>query len=142
MRIVTSRLWASGEAERKSLISVHDFDLNDQEALSEFRQINPTLENAIAHDIANQGSAVAEVLDQNRGGADAQDACRLLLVSSLANVPNAVVGLKLPQDSNNTIRKNCRQLRKVLTTEHSRLPAPTAEATKIFALTTKLGKHG
>src|SRR5207244_7507962 len=43
MRIVTSRLWASGEAERKSLISVHDFDLNDQEALSEFRQINPTL---------------------------------------------------------------------------------------------------
>jgi hypothetical protein len=97
MRIVVSRLWTSGEAEKRHLISVHDFDLNDQETLSEFRQINPTLENAIAHDIANQESAVAEILDQNRGGTDAQDACRLLLVSSLANVPNAVLGLSIPE---------------------------------------------
>lgn len=97
MRIVASRLWKSGDADKRHLLSVHDFDLNDPETLSEFRQINPTLENAVAHDIANQGGSVAEVLDKNRGGRDAQDVCRLLLVSSLANVPNAVVGLGIPE---------------------------------------------
>lgn len=34
-------------------------------------------------------------MDANLGGTDAQDACKLLLVSSLANIPNAVVGLSL-----------------------------------------------
>ena len=97
MRIIASRLWKSGEAEKKHLISVEDLDLNDAETLSEIRQINPTLENAISHDIAAQGKAVAEVMDQNLGGADSQDACRLLFVASLANVPNAVLGLSIPE---------------------------------------------
>ncbi len=97
MRIVAAELWRTGEAEKRYLISVQDFDLNDQETLSEFNLINHTLENAIAHDIANQGRSVAEVLDKNRGGSDARDVCRLILVSSLANVPNAVVGLTIPE---------------------------------------------
>jgi hypothetical protein len=97
MRIIASRLWNSGEAKKRFLISVHDMDLNDPEALSEVRQINATLENAIAHDIAAQGAAVAEVMDQNLGGTDAGDACRLLFVASLANVPNAVLGLSIPE---------------------------------------------
>lgn len=97
MRIVASRLWRSGEADTKHLISVQDIDLNDAETLSEIRQINPTLENAISHDIANQGSAVAEVMDQNLGASDARDACRLLFVASLANVPHAVLGLSIPE---------------------------------------------
>lgn len=97
MRIVASRLWHSGEADKKYLISVQDLDLNDAETLSEIRQINPTLENAISHDIASQGQSVAEVMDTNLGGADAQDACRLLFVASLPNVPNAVLGLSIPE---------------------------------------------
>jgi Protein of unknown function (DUF499)/Fn3 associated len=97
MRIIASGLWQSGEAERKYLISVEDLDLNDAETLSEIRQINPTLENAVSHDIAAQGKAVAEVMDQNLGGNDARDACRLLFVASLANVPNAVLGLSIPE---------------------------------------------
>ena len=48
-----------------------DIDLNDAETLSEIRQINPSLENAISHDIAAQGKAVAEIMDENLGGADA-----------------------------------------------------------------------
>ena len=67
MRIITSRLWQTGEAEKKFLINVHDIDLNDAETLSEIRQINPTLDNAVSHDIASQGTAVAEVMDQNLG---------------------------------------------------------------------------
>ena len=93
MRIITSRLWQTGEAEKKFLISVHDIDLNDAETLSEIRQINPTLDNAISHDIASQGTAVAEIMDQNLGTSDTKDACRLIFMASLSNVPNAVVGL-------------------------------------------------
>jgi hypothetical protein len=97
MRIITSGLWNSNEADKKYLISVQDIDLNDAETLSEVRQINPNLENAVAHDIAAQGKAVAEVMDQNLTGTDARDACRLLFMASLANIPNAVLGLSIPE---------------------------------------------
>lgn len=97
MRIIVSRLWQSGEADKKYLISVQDIDLNDPEALSEVRQINPNLENAVAHDIAAQGRAVAETMDQNLGSTDARDVCRLIFMASLANVPNAVLGLSIPE---------------------------------------------
>jgi hypothetical protein len=96
MRIVTSRLWNSGQAEKRYLISAQDLDFNDRETRAEIGQINSKLENAIAHDIASDGTAVAEVMDQNLGGRDTQDTCRLLLMSSLANVPNAVLGLPIP----------------------------------------------
>lgn len=97
MRIIAARMWNSGEADKKELISVHDIDLNDADTLSEVRQINPSLENAISHDIGAQGKAVAEVMDQNLGGSDARDVCRLIFMASLANVPNAVLGLSIPE---------------------------------------------
>jgi len=97
MRIVATRLWSSGVAGKRYLISAHDLDFNDRDTLSEITQINSTLENAIAHDIASGGGAVAEIMDSNLGGTDAQDACRLLLVASLANVQNPVVGLAIPE---------------------------------------------
>lgn len=97
MRIVTAQLWESGGADQQHLICAHDIDLNDPETLSEIRQINPNLENAIAHDIAAQGRAVAEIMDDNLGGSDTRDACRLIFIASLANVPNAVLGLSIPE---------------------------------------------
>ncbi|MGH7138389.1 MAG: hypothetical protein ACREHD_21780, partial [Pirellulales bacterium] len=36
-------------------------------------------------------------MDANLGSNDATDACKLLLMSSLANVPNAVLGLSIPE---------------------------------------------
>ena len=96
MRIVVSRIWATDQDPY--LIAAHDLDLASQETLSEINQINNTLGNAIAHDIASGGQAVAEILDANRAqGQDAQDVMRLLLVASLANVPNAVKGLAVPE---------------------------------------------
>ena len=95
MRIVVARLWESG-ADRY-LIAAHDVELADRETLTEINQINPTLENAIAHDIASNGQAVAEVMDANLGGSDARDVMRLLLMASLANVPGAVKGLAVPE---------------------------------------------
>jgi hypothetical protein len=97
MRIVASRLWSDGGARKRYLLSAHDLDFNDRETLSEVAQINPTLENAIAHDIASKGQAVAEVMDSNVGNDDVSDLARLLLVSSLANVPNATRGLAVPE---------------------------------------------
>lgn len=97
MRIVVSRLFEGQpcKADEIQLIHAHDLDLNDRETLVEITGINPTLDNAISHDIASNGQAVAEIMDANLGGSDAQDASRLLLVSSLANVPDAVLGLSL-----------------------------------------------
>ena len=95
MRVMVARLFSEdgGGADRSYLINAYDLDLNDQETLAEITQINPTLDNAISHDIASAGQAIAEIMDSNLGGTDAQDACKLILVSSLANVPGAVVGL-------------------------------------------------
>lgn len=97
MRIIASRMWQNGEADTRYLISVHDVDLNDPETLSEIRQINPNLENAVSHDIASRGTAVAEIMDKNLQNTDATDACRLLFMASLANVPNAVLGLSIQE---------------------------------------------
>lgn len=97
MRIIVSRMWNSGEAEKRYLISAHDLDFNDRETRAELSQINATLENAIAHDIASEGNAVAEQMDANLGGSDTRDTCRLIMMASLANVPNAVLGLTIPE---------------------------------------------
>ena len=97
MRIVAARLWESGKAERRYLINAHDLDLNDRETLSELNQINNSLENAISHDIASGGQAVAEILDANLGGDDAQDVMKLLLAASLSNVAGGTKGLTLPE---------------------------------------------
>lgn len=51
-RIIASGMWQSGEAGKQYLISVHDIDLNDAATLSEIRQINSSLDNAVSHDIA------------------------------------------------------------------------------------------
>lgn len=99
MRTVVARLYDPEvkKAEQLYLIHVQDLDLNDDDTRSEITQINPTLENAISHDIAANGVAIAENMDSHLGSADAQDICKLLLVASLANIPNAVLGLSIPE---------------------------------------------
>ena len=97
MRHVSANLWESGAAEHKYLISSHDIDLNDQQIRAEISQINSTLDNAIAHDISSTGSSVAEEMNATFESSDATDAAKLLLMASLANVPQAVVGLAIPE---------------------------------------------
>ncbi len=97
MRIVAYRLWESGEANRVHLINAHAIDLNDRETLSEINQINNSLENAVSHDIASGRQSIAEILDTNLGGTDAQDVMKLLLVASLSNVAGGTKGLTLPE---------------------------------------------
>jgi hypothetical protein len=93
MRAVVSRLWQSDLARRRTLIGAEDLDLHRQELLSEVRQINASLDNAIAHDVASDGgTSVAEVID-GPNGRDAQDAAKLIFLSSLSQAVNPTLGL-------------------------------------------------
>ncbi|MBW2095694.1 MAG: DUF499 domain-containing protein [Deltaproteobacteria bacterium] len=95
MRIIVSNMYESGRASEVKLIHPYDIDLNNAEVLSEIKGINPTLSEAITHDIAKEGHSVAEELDEKLGsGSDAQDVSKLILIASLANIPGATHGLR------------------------------------------------
>ncbi len=62
--------------------------------LSEIRQINASLENAVAHDIASDGrNSAAEQIDGQSGGSEAQDAAKLIFLSSLSQAVEPTIGL-------------------------------------------------
>jgi Protein of unknown function (DUF499)/Chitobiase/beta-hexosaminidase C-terminal domain len=93
MRTIVADLWQNGAARQQYLIGAHDFDLHRSEIVSEIRQINNSLDNAVAHDIAADGrNSVAEQIDAS-GGTDAQDAAKLIFLSSLSRAVNPTLGL-------------------------------------------------
>ena len=94
MQMVVSDLWRSGKAAGIDLIHPYDLDLNQDEIASEVRTINPSLSEAIAHDIAHGGDAEAEMIDEANGSNDASEAARLILVASLSTTPGAIHGMR------------------------------------------------
>lgn len=94
MQMVVSSLWKSNRAADIELIHPYDLDLNLDEIASEIRTINPSLSEAIAHDIAHSGDAEVEQIDDTNGNSDASDAARLILVASLSTTPGAIHGLR------------------------------------------------
>jgi len=95
MRQIVRQFYDSGLAKEKHLISVYDIDLNDRNMLSYIKQIKPSLEAAISHDIAQAGKSVAETIDnQDKGSYPyAQDVSKLLLMSSLCDTAHGLQGL-------------------------------------------------
>lgn len=96
MRQVVRGFYESGNAQKKSLINVFDVDLNERTILSLIKQVKPSLEAAISHDIAQGGKSVAEVSDEQSGTKKeqyTQNVAKLLLISSLNETPNGVMGL-------------------------------------------------
>lgn len=93
MRQIVRGVWESGIAEKQSIINAYDVDLNNQRLLAFVREIKPELENAISHDIAQGGRAVAELVDTENQGSHASVFSRLLLMSSLNQSLNGVNGL-------------------------------------------------
>jgi len=97
MRQVIRQFYESKRANETYLINVFDFDLNHPIMLSMIREIKPSLDNAINHDIAQHGKAVAEIIDA--GYAEdfhfpyAQMLAKLLLVSSLNETAHGLQGL-------------------------------------------------
>lgn len=99
MRQIIAQLFSGDQclAKTKYLVNVFDFDLNDPAMLTTVTQIKPSLTNAIAHDIASGGKAVAEEIDNQYQQRLVQDLSRLILVASLADVPDALLGLTLQE---------------------------------------------
>ena len=93
MRTVVAGIYDCGLSDSAMLIHPHMIDLNQTDTLAELDTINSTLKNAISHDIASNGTAAAEQEDARRGGTEAQDISKLLLLSSLANIQDPVLGL-------------------------------------------------
>ena len=94
MQMVVADLWNSKRAAEIDLVHPYDIDLNLDEIASEIRAINPSLSEAIAHDIAHAGSSEVEEIDAANGNSDASDAARLILVASLSTTPGAIHGLR------------------------------------------------
>lgn len=94
MQMVIADLWQSRRAESIELIHPYDLDLNKDEVASEIRTINPSLSEAIAHDIAHGGDSEVEQIDATNRTSDASDAARLILIASLSTTPGAVHGLR------------------------------------------------
>jgi len=94
MQMVVSDIWKSEKAGKLDVIHPYDLDLNIDEIASEIRTINPSLSEAIAHDIAHDGDAEVEQIDNANGNTDASDAARLILIASLSSTPGAIHGLR------------------------------------------------
>lgn len=98
MRLIVSQLYSGDKkAKEKYLINAYDFDLNHQDMLTTITQIKASLSNAISHDIASGGKAVAEIVDKELSQSFMQELSKLLLVSSLSDVPNSLLGLSLQE---------------------------------------------
>jgi hypothetical protein len=95
MRQIVRQFWESGQAKTSYLINVYDVDLNTPNLMSMFRQIKPELEEAISHDIAQNGQSIAEIIDREKqdGNDYTQRLAKLFLVSSLSTANHAVLGL-------------------------------------------------
>ena len=94
LQMVVSNLWKSGKAASIDLIHPYDLDLNLDEIASEVRTINPSLSEAIAHDVAHGGDAEVEQIDLVNKNSDASDAAKIILVASLSTTPGAIHGLR------------------------------------------------
>ncbi|PYG84914.1 chitobiase/beta-hexosaminidase-like protein [Ruminiclostridium sufflavum DSM 19573] len=82
-------------AKKRYLINAFDINLNDNELMTAVKSIKPELSNAISHDIANQGKSVSELMDLETKTSDMQDLSKLVLMSSLARVTGATIGLSM-----------------------------------------------
>ena len=92
---IVRQFYESGMAKENFLINVFNFNLNERTLLSHIRQIKPSIEEAINHDIAQEGKSISEVIDsemtENRGVT--QSIANLILVSSLSTTQHGLLGL-------------------------------------------------
>lgn len=96
MRQIVRQFYENGSSQKKYLINVSDIDLNDRNMLSHIKQIKPSLEAAISHDIAEEGKAVAEIIDAENVQDKvpyAQEVAKLVLISSLSEATHGIMGL-------------------------------------------------
>jgi hypothetical protein len=99
MRLIVSQMYVGDNPKAKKLhiINSYNFDLNDRKLFSMIKSIKSSLVNAISHDISSDGKSVAEELCSTLKTQDVSDLSKLLLISSLSNVTNAIIGLSFQE---------------------------------------------
>ncbi|MGH7117543.1 MAG: DUF499 domain-containing protein, partial [Acetobacteraceae bacterium] len=75
------------------LAGLQHLDFNDQATLEEIRKINAAYTNAISHDVADRGNALAENIDAVDGTRMASSVAKMLLISSLSAAETPLRGL-------------------------------------------------
>ena len=75
------------------LVGLQHLDFNDQATIEEIRKINPAYSNAISHDVADRGLALAERIAAADGVPTASSAAKMLLMSSLSTAETPLRGL-------------------------------------------------
>ncbi len=75
------------------LVGLQHLDFNDQATIEEIRKINPAYMNAISHDVADRGNALAERIDAAGGETTASAVAKVLLMSSLSAAETPLRGL-------------------------------------------------
>ena len=75
------------------LIGLQHLDFNDQATIEEIRKINQAYTNAISHDVADRGNALAEKIDAADGNPTATAVAKVLLMSSLSAAESPLRGL-------------------------------------------------
>jgi hypothetical protein len=75
------------------LVGLQHLDFNDQGTIEEIRKINPAYANAISHDVADRGNALAERISTADGVPTAQSVAKMLLMSSLSTAETPLRGL-------------------------------------------------
>jgi len=81
------------ETDDVFLVGTQHLNLNDDTVREEIRRIAPKLIPACAHDICDEGNAVAEEIDAEMGDDAAQQVVTLLLASSLSRSVGGRIGL-------------------------------------------------
>lgn len=95
MKEIVINIYENNLYDKQYLINSYDFDLNKQTTREEFiNNIKPSLKDAINHDISANKGSVAEILDKsNESSIRYVDISKLILVSSLSDIPNGIIGL-------------------------------------------------
>jgi hypothetical protein len=75
------------------LIGTQHLDLNDDQVRDEIERIAPKLGPAVSHDMADNGNAIAEMLDADRDNDAARQVMTLLLSASLSRAVGGRIGL-------------------------------------------------
>ncbi len=99
MRQIVRQFFETGLAEKRYLINVFDFDLNEHRLLNQIIKVKSSLNEAIAHDIAQNGRAIAEIIDDELGSKKTitTDIANLIFVASLSDTTNGLLGLSEPE---------------------------------------------
>jgi hypothetical protein len=100
MRTIVADLYETDRASSIYLINPYDFNLNNNDIYQEIKNINPSLNEALVKDVSNKGNATAEDIDRElniKDVKDAEDIAKLIYLSSLSDIPNAVQGLRVDE---------------------------------------------